>query len=43
MNVKSSNNTNKWQMEFISAFKGLTYSLEMQNDYLYLGEIYFRR
>jgi hypothetical protein len=30
MKVKSPNNTNKWQMGFNSAFKGLKYSQYLQ-------------
>jgi hypothetical protein len=32
INVKSPNNTSKWQMGFNSAFKGLTEEMEINNE-----------
>jgi hypothetical protein len=43
INVKSSNNTSKWQMGFNSAFKGLISALVDVNGQLREGDVLVRR
>jgi hypothetical protein len=39
INVKSPNNTSKWQMGFISAFKGLINLFILKTEYSYISVI----
>jgi hypothetical protein len=45
INVKSPNNTSKWQMGFNSAFKGLTlvdFQRDAQNSYLFIYNTFIK-